>query len=303
MKRNPLTIAIGLVLLLIFALLLFCFQVRKSEIGLVTTFGRATRQAGPGAHLKWPWPIQKVYKFDQRIQTAESKFEQVQTSDGFNLLVTVYVGWAINDPELFFRRFGDSPAKAEDSVVDLLRNTYSGILGRHPFSDFISTDDNQLKFGEIEQQWLTTLEAQMRTNNYGVEVKFLGIKKLGLPESVTEEVFKAMRKERELQTTAIESEGERQASDIRSAADARAAGILANADAEATRIRGEGESKAAQTFGVFQQDPGLANFILRLGALEAFLKEKTTLILDTQTSPLDLLKAGGATTNLPARKP
>jgi modulator of FtsH protease HflC len=303
MKSYPLTTAIGAVVLLIFGLLLVCFQVRKGEVGLVTTFGRATRQAGSGAHLKWPWPIQKVHKFDQRIQTVESKFEQVQTSDQFNLLVTVYVGWAISDPEQFFESFGDSTAKAEDSVVALLRNTYSGILGRHPFSDFISTDEKQLKFGEIEQQWLTTLQAQMRTNNYGVEVKFLGIKKLGLPESVTEEVFKAMRKERQLQITAIESEGERQASDIRSAADAVAASTLANAEAEATRIRGQGESEAAKTFAVFQQDPPLANFILRLGALEAFLKEKTTLVLDTQTSPLDLLKGGGPTTNLPARKP
>jgi membrane protease subunit HflC len=303
MKRNPLTLAIGAVLLLIFVLLLFCFQVRKGEVALVTTFGKATRQAGPGAHLKWPWPIQQVHKFDQRIQNLESKFEQVQTSDEFNLLVSVYVGWRISDAELFFKRFGDSPAKAEGSVVDLLRNTYSGILGRHPFSHFVSTDEKELKFGEIEQAWLDKLQADVRTNNYGVAVEFLGIKKLGLPESVTESVFDQMRKERQLQTTKIQSEGERQASDIKSAADADAAKTLADADAQATRIRAQGESEAAKTFETFKQEPDLANFILRLGALEAFLKEKTTLVLDTQTSPLDLLKGVGALTNSAARKP
>lgn len=300
MKRNPLTIAVGVVLLLIFAVLLFCFQVRYGEVALVTTFGQPTRQVGPGAHLKWPWPIQKVYKFDQRIQTTESKFEQVQTSDGFNLLVGVYVGWAITDPELFFRRFGDSMARAQDSVEDLLRNTYSGVLGRHRFSDFISTDESQLKFAEIEQEWLNTLQAEIRTNNYGVDVKFVGIKRLGLPESVTEEVFKAMRKERQLQVTAIESEGDRQASDIRSAADALAASILANAEAEATRIRAQGESEAARSLAVFQQEPALADFILNLSALEAFLKERTTLVLDTKTPPLHLLSpTSGVNTNSP----
>jgi membrane protease subunit HflC len=300
MKRNPLTIAVGVVLLLIFALLLFCFQVRKGEVALVTTFGQPTRQVGPGAHLKWPWPIQKVYKFDQRIQTTESKFEQVQTADGFNLLVSVYVGWAITDPELFFGRFGDSLARAEESVVDLLRNTYSGVLGRHPFSDFVSTDEIQLKLAQVEQEWLETVQAQIRTNNYGVDVKFIGLKRLGLPESVTEEVFKAMRKERQLQATAIESEGERQASDIRSAADALAASILANAEAEATRIRAQGESEAARSLAVFQQEPTLAQFILDLSAVEALLKERTTLVLDTQTEPLHLLRGAGDHTNAPA---
>ncbi len=39
MKRNTLTIVIGAVLVLIFALLLFVFQVRKSETAVVATFG------------------------------------------------------------------------------------------------------------------------------------------------------------------------------------------------------------------------------------------------------------------------
>jgi hypothetical protein len=43
---------------------------------------------------------------------------------------------------------------------------------------------------------------------------------------------------------------------------------------------------------VFQQNPELATLILKLQALELMLKEKTTLILDQNTPPLDLL--GGA---------
>ena len=44
MKRNSLTIIIGAVLVVIFALLLFVFQVRQSEIAVVTTFGKPTSQ-------------------------------------------------------------------------------------------------------------------------------------------------------------------------------------------------------------------------------------------------------------------
>jgi hypothetical protein len=42
---------------------------------------------------------------------------------------------------------------------------------------------------------------------------------------------------------------------------------------------------------VLQQNPELANLIMKLNALEQMLKEKTTLILDQSTPPLDLLEA------------
>ena len=94
MKRNLLTLIIGTVLVLIFALLLFSFQVRKSEVAVVTTFGRPTRPVvEPGAYFKWPWPIQNVYKFDERIQNFEDKFTEDLTKDSTPLLTLVYVGW------------------------------------------------------------------------------------------------------------------------------------------------------------------------------------------------------------------
>lgn len=293
MKKNPLTFLIGAVLTVIFVLLLFVFQVRKSEVAVVTTFGKPTRDiVEPGAYWKWPWPIQKVHSFDQRVHGFEGKFEQVLTPDGYNLLIMVYVGWKISEPKLFFPRFNGSPARAEESLEGLVRNAYSGVVGKHPFSHFISTDPNELKFVEIEQEMLKKIQDDARVNNYGIEIKFLGIKKLGLPESVTQLVFERMQSERQVQVSKIQFEGEREASDIRSSADLQSAKLLADADAEATTIRGLGEREAAKSFEVFQQNPELANFLLKLTGLEAFLKERTTLILDQGTPPLDLLKSG-----------
>jgi membrane protease subunit HflC len=300
MKRSPLTIAVGALLLLVFVLLLFLFQVRNTEVAVVTTFGKATRPISkPGPYWKWPWPIQKVYKFDQRINNFESKFEQTLTSDGYNLLIMVYIGWRIGDPQIFFTRFGGSTTRATENLEGLVRNAYSGVVGKHPFSHFISTDDKELKFAEIEQEMLQRIQTDARANNYGIEIKFLGIKRLGLPESVTKLVFERMESEREVLVSRIKFEGERQASDIRSQADLESAKLLAEADAQATKILGEGEKKAAESFQVFKQEPDLAIFLLKLKALEQFLQNKTTLILDQGTSPLDLLKPqhGGALQN------
>lgn len=300
MKHNPLTLAIGFILLVVFVLLLFAFQVRTTEVAVVTTFGKPTRPlTKPGPYAKLPWPIQKVHKFDQRIHNFESRFEQVLTSDGYSLLITVYAGWKIEAPELFFPRFGGSTTRAEESLEGLVRNAYSGVVGKHPFSQFISTDEKELKFVEIEQEMLQKIQADVRTNHYGIEVKFLGIKKLGLPESVTQLVFDRMQSERALQEGKIRDEGTRMAEEIRSRANLESAKMLAEADAEATRIRGLGASKAAESLKVFEQDPALANFLQKLEGLETLTKERTILFLDEHTSPLDLLKVAPQSISIP----
>jgi membrane protease subunit HflC len=293
MKRNLLTVITGIALLIIFGLLLFIFQVRKSEVAVITTFGKPTgTYPQPGAYFRWPWPIQNVHKLDQRIQNFEDRFEEVLTPDGYNLLINVYVGWKISKPELFFPKFaGGSVTEAEKSLEALVRSSKNEVVGKHPFSDFISTEQKELKFAEIEKEMLEKVQSRVQANNYGIEVVFLGIKKLGLPESTTQDVFNRMRSERQLLVSRIQSEGEEQARNIRSIAERDSAKIIAEAEAEATRIRGEGEAEAAKSFAVFQQNPELANLILKLNALETTLKDKTTLILDQNTPPLDLLNA------------
>jgi len=301
MKRNPITITIGLLLLFIFGLLLIFFQVRTTEVAMVTTFGKPTRPVTePGAYLKWPWPIQQVYKFDKRIHNFESKFEQVFTADGHSLLIKIYAGWNITQPQVFFPKFGDSVTRLEDALSGLARSAYSGVVGTHSFSDFISTDEKQLKFAQIEEEILTRIQKDVQDKGYGVQVKFVGIKRIGLPESVTKLVFERMQAERQLQVRRIEAEGQREASDIRSAANLASQKVLTEADAEATRIRGEGDKLAAASLQVFEQEPELGKFLVQLRALEDFLKERTTLILDTQTFPLNLLN-GSPSTSPPPR--
>jgi membrane protease subunit HflC len=294
MKRNAFTLVIGLVLLLIFVALLFVFQVRTTEVAVVTTFGRPVRNIDrPNLYFKWPWPIQKVYKFDKRIHNFESAAEQVLTADGQNLLITLYVGWNISDPKLFFPRFGGSDKKAQDSLEGLVRNAFSGVVGRHPFFHFVSTDPQQLKFVDIESEILQRIQSDARGNNYGIDVKFLGIKKLNLPESVTKLVFERMQSERQVRVSEIQSRGESDAAQIRSAADLESAKLISDAEAEATRVRGLGDREAAKSFEVFKQEPELANFLNGLSGLETFLKERATLVLDLDTPPLNILKSGG----------
>jgi len=300
MKRNLFTLSIGLLLLLIFCLLLFVFQVRTSEVAVVTTFGKPTRpitDAGP--YYKWPWPIQKVYKFDQRIQNFEDRLTEGVTKDSFNLLTSVYVGWKIDDPAAFFPKFAGSLnpiAEAERKLQELLGNVKQAIVGNHALSDFVSTTDNATNLLWIEREMLGAIQSRISTNNWGLEVTFLGIKRLQLPESVSKTVFERMQAERKVLADTSKYEGDREAGTIRSEADRNAAIMLSQADGMALQIRGEGEAQAAESLRVFNQNPNLANFIFDLDALKDFLKDRSVLILNADTPPLDLLR--GPSTNL-----
>jgi membrane protease subunit HflC len=299
MKLNPLTLVIGLLLILVFALLLFTFQVRTTMVAVVTTFGKPTRPiTEPGFYWKAPWPIQKVWSFDRRVQNFEDPLTQGLTQDSFNLLTSVYVGWKVSDPTAFFPRFAGSanPIGAADSLLDQwLNNSKTAVVGKHPLSDFISTSDNGASFIAIEKEILAAIQSQLLTNNLGVEIEFLGIKKLQLPDSVTQSVLERMTSERKVLADRSLYEGEAEAQRIRSDAERKAAEVLANAEGEATKIKGIGEANAAKSLAVFQQNPELASFIFRLSALEGSLKDRSILIFDQHTPPFDLF---GASTNL-----
>jgi membrane protease subunit HflC len=294
MKRNTLTLVVGIILLLIFFLLLFTFQVRQTEVVLVTTFAKpsATPITEPGLYFKWPQPIQKVYRFDKRVHSVEDEFDQMLTFDGNNLLANVYVGWTIERPLEFFNSFAaGTPEAAEPNLKAAIRQAKHEVIGKHPFSDFVSSDPKQLKFTDIENEMLTGIR-QAALDRYGIKIHFLGIKRLGLPESVTQKVFDRMTAERQREIESLRAQGDKEATSIKSAADSQRSEILAKANADATRIRGDAEAKAAESFEVLKQNQDLAIFILELQALEHAMNKGSTFIVDPRTSPFNLLLQG-----------
>ncbi|HEX7570610.1 MAG TPA: protease modulator HflC, partial [Verrucomicrobiae bacterium] len=263
MKKNLITVIIAAVLVVIFALLLFTFQVRQSEVAVLTTFGKpaANNIDQPNLYFKWPWPIQQVYRFDQRTQNFEDKFSENLTADNTMLLTSVYVGWKISDAKEFFPKFaGGSVAAAQRQLETMLRSAKAAVIGKHNLSDFVNADPAQLKFEAIENEIKTAVQGELATHNYGMSIEFLGIKKLGLPESVTQTVFDRMKSERTKFISEAQFKGEAEATKIKSAAERQAADVIANAQAEATRIEGAGVAEAAKTLSVFQQNPELAIF-------------------------------------------
>jgi membrane protease subunit HflC len=302
MKRSSLIIVVGALLVIIFGFWLCAFQVRTTDVAVVTTFGRVSRSLSePGLYFKLPPPIQRVYRFDQRIQSSEfeNKFREDLTADNIPLLTSVYIGWRITEPGTFLQKFPAGIPAVEQQLSTLLSASKSQVVGKHPLSDFVSANTGGSKFGAIEDEVLALVDAQLSQNNYGIKVEFLGFKRIGLPEANTEKVFARMTSERNVLISRAQNEGESQARIIRSDAELRASKILSAAQGEALRIQGQGETEASKYLDAFQQNPELASFLFRLDALQDSLKDKSTLIFDQQTEPFTLFK--GALTNFPAK--
>ncbi|MEC7904118.1 MAG: protease modulator HflC [Verrucomicrobiota bacterium] len=294
MNKRRISIIAGIVLLLIFASILFIFQVRQSQVAVVTTFGSYSRTIEqPGIQFKLPWPIQKVYRFDNRLQNFERKFEQTTTGDAKPLIIEVYVGWRISDPKIFLERFNGDMMKAEQNLESLVRDAKNSVIGQHPFRDLISPREEDLKFDDIEAEIVKAVQTEAK-DDYGIDVQYAGIKQLGLPESNTQKVFERMRADRQRLVKQFQGEGESRAMEIRSKAEAESTRILNEARAQAIEIEGQAEAQANEYYKVFQENPELAELLLGLEALEAATKEKTTIVADPNTPPFNLFREGVA---------
>ncbi len=110
-----------------------------------------------------------------------------------------------------------------------------------------------------------------------------------------------MKAERNKLADAIRADAESQATAIRTKADSEATKLLAEADAKAKEIRGEGQQAMVQSLQIMAQNAELAKFLLNLTTLEDVGKEKTTWILNHNTTGLELLQAKPppAATNAP----
>ena len=287
MKKNHITLTIGAILVIIFGFMLLTFQVRHTEVAIRETITGSASNIGEGFKFRFPWPINEIHKFDNRIQSSDWTFEETNTREGKTILVKVFATWKISDALQFFKKFDGDLTEANSKLKDIVRSAQNAVIAEYTFEQIVNTDPDLLKLAEIEDKMRE--KASKDTLSSGIEIKMVGIKRLGLTASVTEAVFGRMKAERQARIEEVKAEGEREAKMLMAEADLKANEILAQAEAQAKVLRGEAEAASAKYYKEFEKNPELANFLFNLNALEGSLKENATLILDPNTPPFNLL--------------
>lgn len=300
-RRTAVAVRAAVVCLaLVFLTGVTAFQVRESEVAVVTTFGRPSRPiTSPGLYARWPWPVQRVQRFDGRLQVLDTPLEQSYTKDERHVLVELFAVWRIADPTVYFERVG-AVEEAQRRLRALLSAWRSAVLGRHTLGGLLTADAAAREFERVETEIRDGVKAEAARD--GLAVELVGIRRLALPEAVAARVLDRMRQERVKVAEELRSEGRRKAAEMRAAASEEAARILADAQAQATRLEGEGERAAAPSYRVLAQKPALASFLQELSALQDVVGDgKTTLVLPADGPVLRLLSQQGLPTGEAAR--
>jgi membrane protease subunit HflC len=290
--KNMGTIIAATFLALVLLLYMCTFQVRFTEVAIRKTWGSPAKDAitQPGLYLKWPAPVQNVVKYDKRIRTLEDKTEETRTMDGKNLLLTTFTLWRIADPSKFHTNFPGGEADGERKLRTTIVTQRQAVAGNHSFDELVTTDPQRRKLRDIEKE-IQTAVAKDASSEYGIEVVGFGIKKLGLPQSVTGTIFSSMKAHEQAKAARYIAEGDAKANDILAEASAAQERILAAANEKVGTIRAEAERVVGEYYKEFNKHPELRIFLDKLRTVADALKERTTLILDASEPPWDVFDA------------
>lgn len=287
--KNIGTIIAALVLVTVLLLYWCTYEVRFTEVAILKTMGKPAENAvtDPGLHYKWPWPIQSVVVYDKRTRILEDRTEETRTIDGKTLLLTTFTLWRISDPERFHTNFPTGVEDAEKKLRTTIGTHKLAVVGRREFSEFVSTDPKERKIRDIESAIQKVVAADARAE-YGIEIVDFGIKRLGLPTSVTTAIFQSMRSREEAKSARYVAEGAATAAKIVAEAKAREARIMAEARARAKQIETEAERVVSEYYKEFSEYPELRIFLDKLRTVSAALRARTTLIIGTEKEPWDV---------------
>lgn len=268
---------------------LFTFTVNVTECAVVTQWGRPVRTIeDPGLNVKWPPPVQKVNRFDRRLQLFESRLVEFLTKDKKNVVVKFFVVWRIEEPKAFFLSVSDV-ATAEQKLDDILISKGGAAVGDYEFDDLISIE-KEVRIGDLEERIQVDLEAQT-LRDYGIRINTVGISRLALPESNAYSVYNRMKAERKAIANKYRAEGEEKAAGIRARADREKSDLISEGYHRAQVILGEGEAEAAKIYTeAFQRDPEFYQFWRTLEVYDKILDEKSILVLSEDSELFKYLR-------------
>lgn len=254
-------VLLSLVLVALFVLSQTLYVVKETERAVVLRFGEIINSdVEPGLHFKLP-AVYDVKKFDARVLTLDSRPQRYLTSEKKAVIVDSYVKWRIESVDKFYTATSGDEAVANrvlSSRVDTgLRNQF----GERTMHDVVSGERDVL---------MTELRDDLNSvaiSELGITIIDIRVKRIDLPEDVSESVYQRMRTEREREAREHRSKGLELAEGIRADADRQKVVLESQAYKESEIIRGDGDAKAAAVYArVYQQDPEFYEFYRSLQA-------------------------------------
>ena len=268
---GPLLALLVVIVLLISSAL---FTVDQRQNAIVFQLGEVKEVVQkPGLHFKWPL-LQNVRHFDMRILTFDDAEPlRFLTQGNRPVLVDSFVKWRIVD----VRQYYVSVSGDEFQAARRIKQTVGGVLrdefGARILHDVVS-GERELIMSRVREK------VDQDLKRIGVAIIDVRLKRVDLPQEVSESVYRRMEAERKRIANELRSTGAAEGEKIRADADRQREVILAEAYRDAQRVRGEGDAKSAAIYAAaFSQNPEFFAFYRSMEAYRSTFRGRNDVML------------------------
>jgi len=267
----------GLVIALLLIVVGFnsLYIIKETDRAVLLKFGEiVTPDIKPGLHVRWPI-INKVRKFDGRVQTLDAQPQSYLTVEKKRLIVDSFIKWRVTNPQKYYTATSGDEYKAAELLFPNVDAGLRNQFGERTLTEVVSGERDELMLELVNALSVQTKE------ELGIEMIDIRVKKIDLPQEVSASVYERMRTEREREARELRSRGKELAEGIQADADRQKAVIEANAYRDAQQVRGEGDAMAAKIYAeAYTKDAEFYAFYRSLNAYkEAFNQQGDIMVL------------------------
>ncbi|MAV27713.1 MAG: HflC protein [Gammaproteobacteria bacterium] len=227
----------------------------------------------PGLHFKKPF-INDVVRFDARVLTLDARPERFLTLEKKAVIVDSFAKFRVDDSAKFYTSTSGDETRAESLLKQRINTGLRNEISTRSLYEVVSGERDQL------MNILTEALDKVAREELGVEIVDVRVKRIDLPNEVSDSVYDRMNTERDIEAKEHRAQGQELAAGIRADADKQQQVILAEAYAEAEEIRGEGDAQAAAIYAsAYNKDPEFYKFNRSMQAYAATFSDKGDIIL------------------------
>ena len=292
MRKNIGFILVALIVLLV-VLSASMYTVDQRQNALVFQLGEVVSvKTKPGLYFKFP-VVQNVRYFDTRILTMDAADpERFLTSEKKNVLVDSFIKWRVIDARQFYVSVGGDERRAQIRLNQTVNDGLRAEFGKRTINAVVSGSREEIMS-------IIRVKADQDARKIGVQVVDVRIKRVDLPEAVSENVYRRMEAERKQVANELRATGAAEAEKIRADADKQKDVIVAEAYRDAQGVKGEGDAKATSVYAeAYGRSAEFYAFYRSMQAYRESFKDKSdVMVLDPSADFFKYMKnpraAGG----------
>ena len=266
-------------LVLLILLSMATYTVDQREHAIVFRLGEIIAvKEEPGLYFKTPL-VDNVKYYDKRILTYDSSTpDRFITSEKKNVLVDSFIKWRIIDPAKFYVSVNGDERQAERRLTQTVNDGLRAEFGKRTIQEVVSGERSEIM--DIIKD-----RADRESNNIGIEILDVRLRRVDLPKEVSDSVYQRMEAERKSVANELRSEGFAESEKIKANAEKQKEIIITDAYREAQKIKGQGDAKAARVYSdVFSKNKEFYDFYRSLEAYRNSVNSKEDiLVLDPNT--------------------